>query len=122
MTILKYQKELGGNRGKIVGITNDSSYHAMTKPFTGAIYLSKHPSVDTFKNNMSMAVRIFHELKHIVFFWNPDFKKLLKYSSQKREDYEHFLINKEISNILLNGTGTFGTGTTLRDLKKLYGW
>ncbi|UTF99026.1 VCBS repeat-containing protein [Elizabethkingia anophelis] len=120
--VLKAQYELGGNRGKVAGITYDNSYNGKTIVSTGDIYLSNGSNTDTFKSNISLSVRLFHELKHVVYYHNPSFSSMLKYSGQKREDYQHFLIYKEINNVLLNGTGTFGTFGNLKDLQNKYGW
>lgn len=68
VAILKNQKSLGGNRAKVVGITNSPDYQASTTLANGHIYLSKHQNSDTFKSNMAMGVRLFHELKHIVYY------------------------------------------------------
>ena len=69
-----------------------------------------------------MGTVIFHELKHLVYYWNPSFSSMLKYSGQKRKDYEHYLIHTEVSNILLNRTLTFGTRDALQSLYLKYGW
>jgi hypothetical protein len=118
--ILKNQKDLAGGRGRIAGYTNADSYHGATILKTGDIYLAKN-SLST-ASNMSLATVIFHELKHLVYYWNPGFRSLLKYSGQKGNDYQHFLIHKEIGTILLNSKFTFGTGDALKSLNQKYGW
>ncbi|MDR6544285.1 hypothetical protein J2810_000307 [Chryseobacterium rhizosphaerae] len=120
VAILKNQRDLAGGRGKIAGFTNADSYHGATNVKTGDIYLARN-SLST-ASNMSLGTVIFHELKHLVFYWNSGFQKLLKYSGQKRSDYEHFLIHKEIGTVLLNSRFTFGTGDALKSLNQKYGW
>lgn len=120
VTMLKNQNDLAGGRGKIAGYTDADEYHGATIVKTGDIYLARN-SLST-ASNMSLATVIFHELKHLVYYWNPNFRSLLKYSGQKRHDYAHYLIHTEVSNILLNGTLTFGTRDALQQLYLKYGW
>lgn len=118
--ILKHQNDLAGGRGKISGFVNSDDYHGKVNVNTGDIYLAKN-SLST-ASNMSLATVIYHELKHLVYHWNPNFSSLLKYSGKKRSDYQHFLIYSEINNVLLNRSLTFGTRDALNQLNKMYGW
>lgn len=120
VTILRNQNDLAGGRGRIAGYTNADDYHGATDLKTGDIYLAKN-SLSTM-SNMSLATVIFHELKHLVYHWNSSFKALLKYEGRKGNDYQHYLIHKEISDILLNRTLTFGTRDALQNLYLKYGW
>ncbi|MGI9526812.1 MAG: hypothetical protein ACR2MS_06865 [Weeksellaceae bacterium] len=116
VAILKGANQRANNRAWIKGFISGDS-HGRVNILTGGIELDLNSRFMS-STNYGMAVTIYHETLHLVYALNPN---LLKFSGVKRDDYEHFLIFREINN--LNSQITWGVN--YQDLKKLkdrYGW
>ncbi|MDO5654582.1 MAG: RHS repeat-associated core domain-containing protein [Flavobacteriaceae bacterium] len=122
--ILSAVKQRGLNKGRIAGFEDLSdaggSSHGRTNTENGNIYLS---NTSTFvKTNFGMALTIYHEMLHIVYRWNPSVVPPLMYSGQKRKDYEHFLIHREVWTHLESSQPYGVNYNDLKNISNRYGW
>lgn len=69
-----------------------------------------------------MALTIYHEMLHIVYRWNPSVVPPLMYSGQKRKDYEHFLIHREVWTHLESSQPYGVNYNDLKNISNRYGW